>query len=285
VKRVLHSALRYYEIAATLGPCMHGTRSCRFVLDTGARVNIVRTSVLPKNWMAYAKKLTTLLRIRHADNDRLVTKYAIHLYVDTGGARLFDRYFVFDNLSVPCIRGTEFIEQNIEAILPRLRKIVWQEHVRCTEELPRPKPILACINDSTHDRHWQDKFARVRAYKQIRVNGHQEECIMATCDTPGMVTVTPNARLCRNKSMAVARGLAIFKPDELFLVKMCHFGKDQVIVCKNSTLGFEEPYQGQMWSAVLDDKSPKDGADTTSAYASRDPLEDLDLSEASEYLH
>jgi len=43
---------------------------------------------------------------------------------------------------------------------------------------------------------------------------------MATCDTPGMVTVTPNARLCRHKSMAVARGLAIVKPDEPFSVKI-----------------------------------------------------------------
>jgi len=42
--------------------------------------------------------------------------------------------------------------------------------------------------------------------------------------------------------MAVARGLAIVKPDEPFLVKLCNFGKDQVIVRKNSTLGLEEPY-------------------------------------------
>jgi len=85
--------------------------------------------------------------------------------------------------------------------------------------------------------------------------------------------------------MAVARGLAIVKPDEPFLVKLCNFGKDQVIVRKNSTLGFAEPYQGPMLAAVLDDNNPKDGTDTSSDDASRDPLEDLDLSEAPEYLH
>jgi len=229
--------------------------------------------------------LTTLPRIRDANNNRLVTKYAINLYVDTGGVRLFDRFLVFDNLSVPCILGTEFIEQNIEAILPRLRKIVWQEHVRCTEELPRQTPILACLNDSAWDRYWQDKPERVRACKQVRVDGQQEEWIMATCDTPGMVCITPNARLCRHTSMAVLRGLAIVKPDEPFLVKLCNFGKDQVIVRKNSTLGFAEPYQGPMLSALLDDNNPKDGTDTSSDDASRDPLEDLDLSEGPDYLH
>jgi len=235
--------------------------------------------------MAYAEKLTTLPRIRDANNNRLVTKYARHLHVDTGRVRLFDRFLVSDNLSVSCILGTEFIEQNIEAISPRFRKIVCQEHVRCTEELPRPKPILACLNDSAWDCYWQNKPTRVRACKQVRVDGQQEEWIMATCDTRGMVTITPNARLCRHKSMAVTRCLAIVKPVEPFLVKLCYFGKDQVIVRKNSTLGLAEPYQGPMLAAVLDENHPKDGTDTSSDDASRDPLEDLNLIEAPGYLH
>ena len=144
------------------------------MLDTGAGVDIVRTSVFPANWMAYAEELTTPPRIRDANNIRLVTKYAIHLYVDTGGVRLFDRFLDSDNSSVSCIIGTEFTEQNIEAMLPRLRKIVWQAHVCCTEELPRPTPILACLSVSAWDRHWQDKPARVRARKQVRVDGQQE---------------------------------------------------------------------------------------------------------------
>jgi len=124
VTRLLRRALRHYEIAAMLGPCMRVMRSCRPVLDTGAGLNIVRTSVLPANWMAYAENLTTLPRIRDAYNNRLVTKYAIPMYLDTGGVRLFDRFLVSDNLSVPCFLGTELIEHNIEAILPCLRKIV-----------------------------------------------------------------------------------------------------------------------------------------------------------------
>jgi len=285
VTRLLRRALWHYEIAATLGPCMRVMRSCRPVMDTGAGLNIVRISVLPTNWMAYAENLTTLPRIRDTNNNRRVTKYAVHLYVDTGGVRRFDRFLVSDNWSVPCILGTKFIEQNIEAILPRLRKIVWKEHVHCTEELPRPTLILACLNDSVWDSHWQDKPTRVRACPQVRVNGHQKQWIMATCDTPSMVTMPPNARVRRHKSMAVARGLSIVKPYEPFLVQLCNLGTDQVIVRKNSTLGFAEPYEGPMLSAVLDDKSPKDGADTSSGGTNRDPLEDLDLSEAPEYMH
>jgi len=91
--------------------------------------------------------------------------------------------------------------------------------MRCTARLPRPTPIFACLNDRTWDRHWQDQPARVLACKQLRVNGHQEEWIKATCDTSGMDTITPNARICRQKSLAVARGLAIVIPDEHLLVR------------------------------------------------------------------
>jgi len=172
VKRLLRRALRHYEIAATLGPCMRVIRSCRSVLDTGAGVNIVQICVLRSKWIAYAEKLTTLPRIRDTNNNRLVTKYAIHFCVDTRVERLFDRFLVSDNSLVPCILGTEFPEQNIEAMLPRLRRIVWQEHVRGTEGLPGPTPIFVCLNDSAWDRHWQVKPAEVRACNQVRVNKH-----------------------------------------------------------------------------------------------------------------
>jgi len=195
--------------------------------------------------MAYAEELTTLLRIRDANNNSLVTKYAINLFVDTGGVRLFDRFLVSDILSVPCVLGTEFIEQNTEAILPRLRKIVWQEHVRCTEELPRSTPILACLIDSAWDRHWRDEPARVRACKQVRVDGQQDEWIMATCDTPGMVTITPNARSCRHKSMEVARGLAIVKPDEPFLVKYATLAKTKSLFARTQPWNSQNPTKGR----------------------------------------
>jgi len=72
--------------------------------------------------MDYAEKLTTIPRIRNANSNFVVTKYVIHLNVDTGGVRISDRFLVFDNLSVPCILGTEFMKQKINAILPRSRK-------------------------------------------------------------------------------------------------------------------------------------------------------------------
>jgi len=108
---------------------------------------------------------------------------------------------------------------------------------------------------------------------------------MATCATPGLVTISPSIRLCRHKSVAVARGVALVKPDERFLVMVCNFGPDQPIVRKNSILGFAEPFQGPMLAAMTEEKATQNtptGEDTSS---SDDPVEDVDLSEAPEHLH
>jgi len=112
-----------------------------------------------------------------------------------------------------------------------------------------------------------------------------EEGVMATCATPGLVTISPNIRLCRHTSVAVARGVALVKPDEPFLVKVCNFGPDQAIFRKNSILGFGEPFQGPMLAAIKEEKETRDtpiGQDTS---FSDDPVEDVDLSEAPEHLH
>jgi len=108
---------------------------------------------------------------------------------------------------------------------------------------------------------------------------------MATCATPGLVTISPNIRLCRHKSGAVARGVALVMPDEPFLVKVCNFRPEQAIVRKNSILGFAEPIQGPMLAAITEEKATQDTptGEDTSLYD--DPVEDVDLSEAPEQVH
>jgi len=108
---------------------------------------------------------------------------------------------------------------------------------------------------------------------------------MATCATPDLVTISPNIRLCRRTSVAVARGVALVKPDEPLLVKVCNFGPDQAIVRKNSILGFAEPFQGPMLAAITEEKATQDTPTGEDTSLSDDPVEDLDLSEAPEHLH
>jgi len=77
---------------------------------------------------------------------------------------------------------------------------------------------------------------------------------MATCATSGLVTISPNIRMCRHKSVAVARGFSLVVPDESFLQKVCQFGPDQAIIRRNSILCFAEPFQGPVLAAVTEEE-------------------------------
>jgi len=143
VTRTLSPAHRHYEIAATIGPFEREIHSCLPVLDTGAGINLVRPNVLPANWQSCAEKLERAPFIKDANNNRLIANYVIHLYIDVECAKVFDRLFVAEHLSVPCILGTEFMDNPVEAIFTRLKKVVWQDHVGDLTRNLRRTPILA----------------------------------------------------------------------------------------------------------------------------------------------
>jgi len=292
VSRLLGPTFRHYEISACIGPTLRATRSIRPIVDTGAGLNLIRPDVLPPNWQTFAEPLAYSPNIMDANGNKVNTQYAIHLHVEAGGLRAFERFLVAQHLSVNCILGTEFITRNVEAILVQKRKIVWKDDKICpSDKDTRPTLILATLYKDEWQRHWKDQPAKVRACKQVRVKGRSEGWVMATCETPGLVLLSPNIRLCRHKILNVARGVATVKPDEPFLVKVCNFGADQAIVRKNSTLAFAEPYQGPMLVAVDDEKQqPTKGEGQDDKQESDDneevddPVEEWDLDEAPEDL-
>jgi len=106
VTRIVSPAHRHYEIAATIGPCRPAMHSCCPVLGIGAGINLVRPNVLPANWQSSAEKLERTPCIEDANNNCLIENYAIHLYIDVGCAKVFDRFFVAEHLSIPCMLGT-----------------------------------------------------------------------------------------------------------------------------------------------------------------------------------
>jgi len=42
--------------------------------------------------------------------------------IKVGYAKVFDRFLVAQHLSVPCILGTEFMDNHVKAIFTRLKK-------------------------------------------------------------------------------------------------------------------------------------------------------------------
>jgi len=116
------------------------------------------------------------------------------------------------------------MDNHVEAIFTRLKKVLWQDNIGNDTRNLRRTPILATLLANKWERSCENPPAKVRARRQVRVKGRMEEWVMAACATPGLVTISPNIRLCRHNSVAVARGVVLVKPDEPFLVKVCNFG-------------------------------------------------------------
>ena len=73
--------------------------------------------------------------------------------------------------------------------------------------------------------------------------------------------------------MAVARSVALLKPDEPFLVKVCNLEPDQAILRKSSIFGLAEPFQGPMLAAITEENAIQDtdaGEDTSLSYMATD---------------
>lgn len=104
---------------------------------------------------------------------------------------------------------------------------------------------------------------------------------MVTCETTGLVTLQPNARLCRHKCMAVARGVATMKPDEKFMVNLCNIGPDLVTIRKGRSVAFADPHGGQILTVPFDEENPPP---KVVIEGTRNALHDSDLNDAPEYL-
>jgi len=95
----------------------------------------------------------------------------MHLYIDVGCAKVFYRFFVAEQLSVPCILCTEFMDNHVEAIFARLKKLACQDHVGDVTRNLRRTPTLAILLANKWERSWEDQPANVRACRQVRVKG------------------------------------------------------------------------------------------------------------------
>ena len=277
ISRILSREHEHFVIAACVGPSLGATRSMRPTLDTGSALNLIRMDMLPDDWSRFAEPLGRAPRIVDANGQPVTTMHAMYLYVDTGGVQAFARFYVAKNLAVPCILGTEFILEHVEAIYPRKKRVEWS----CPSDVPSgsPSPILEIMRHGETVPQWVPGPSKVQACKRITVPAKTEAWVMARCDTPGLVTLMQNSKLHRRHALVVANGVIIVKPDEPILVKVCNFGTTKCVLKKGTTLAFAEAYEGPLLTTPMAEDPQGEEEDEPPS------VDDVDLSDAPEYLH
>lgn len=82
------------------------------LVDSGAGVNVVRTSLLRKGWEQHIKYVP-VVRVRIANGNALQTRGEISLWIRIGSHLAKDRFVVRDNLPLPLLSGMGYQRQNV----------------------------------------------------------------------------------------------------------------------------------------------------------------------------
>jgi hypothetical protein len=93
------------------------------ILDTEAGPNLIRESALPEDWERYRIPGLPAFHIVGAGGRRLLQKENITLTVQLGMLKVQARFIVGQDLAAECIMGCQFKDRQVQAILPREKRV------------------------------------------------------------------------------------------------------------------------------------------------------------------
>ena len=93
------------------------------ILDTGAGPNLIRETVLPEDWERYRIPGHPAFHIVGAGGRRLLQKGNIALTVQLGTLKVQARFIVVESLAAECTLGCQFIDRQVQAILPKEKRV------------------------------------------------------------------------------------------------------------------------------------------------------------------
>ena len=214
------------------------------VLDTGAGPNLVRESLLPKDWHRYAHRLRESPRIRDANNRRLKVEGTVSMYVDMGGHRLRASFLVCRDLAVPAILGCEFIQRFVEAILPQENKVVLKYGGAVAIQSAK-RTSVALVNSTSGSRETHDplkereltRAGHIRLVKPVVIPPYSESVIHVRCAKTGLLRVNPAEHLMRRLKVSVPHSVIDAPYRASFIMKIANFSKKSVRLRKGAIVG------------------------------------------------
>jgi gag-polyprotein putative aspartyl protease len=93
------------------------------ILDTGAGPNLIRENVLPEDWERYVIPGPPAVHILSAGGRRILHKWNITFTVQLGTIKVQARFIVVEGLAAECILGFQFIDRQVQAMLPKEKRV------------------------------------------------------------------------------------------------------------------------------------------------------------------
>jgi hypothetical protein len=217
VETIYSLTTRNYKVSATVGVTTVVQTPVRAIFDTGAGQDLVREAVLPEDWQCRRLTGEPECRIAGAGGRKLRQKGVIILCVQVGQLRLKTKFIVFEELAAECILGCQFINRNVQTILPKDRKVVLSDG-----------SVISILHDSEihtpQDRQTVKSTElvpsnQVRVAKFATLTPRSETHVLVQCAAPGLKFLQASLR-GQNIGNYMANGVADIVPLRPFWVRV-----------------------------------------------------------------
>lgn len=141
-------------------------------------------------------------------------------------------------------------------------------------------PILETRCDGKPVPTWTPKRHKVVLAKRVTLEAKYEHIVLANCDVPGLVLMSPNARMHQRHQVTLANGLASVYHNQPLHVRLCNVGPVRCILKKGSVVGYAETYSGPVVATVDKPPTPPPIDDNPTP-----SINDVDLTDAPKNLH
>jgi len=224
--------LHNYRVMACLGTDKGALQASPTVVDTGAGPSLIRRDALAPACRAHVtpQPAAATLRLRDANNRRLVTSGHIVLWVQAGARLVSHGFLVVDDLSVDVILGCDFIDDHAHAILPPDQQSRW-----------RDGSATAILRGPLDDGDRTMGVSRVlRATSKTLLPAMAATVVWVRTQWGGLGQVFSETRLFSSFGVTVANGVHDVLPGVSFPVLVTNFGRSAVVLRAKANVGYVE---------------------------------------------
>lgn len=131
-----------YELHGTFGLFSNTTKTFSAVLDTGARLNLVQSKVLPLGWETMIK-YSKSPKGRGTSRRPIEIRRVLPLYLQLGHLNVRPGFFIYPKLEAEGILGTSIIDRFVKVTYPGKKRVAFHQGAPLPVVSSCPRPLAA----------------------------------------------------------------------------------------------------------------------------------------------
>ena len=241
----------HYIVAGSVGLHRRHMRSFNIVLDTGAGINVIKTSALPVGWENHLIEGADLPELGDANGKPLKLQGAIRLRVRFRNSVFLTTFVIADRLAVDIILGTCFLNKHVRAIECSEGRV---QFLKKDTKLPildrRGKPLSQPENNDEGTQGQDAPKTRrkstsnfgashtVRLSRKITIPPMSQVAASVSTEAGGLVFIEPKNAIFDRHRVRTANGVADVMTNAQFEIVLANFSKVAKSLPKNTVIAY-----------------------------------------------